>query len=110
MSLATLVSGALTTIMTSHPECVVTVKSNGVSASGFRRMSKQTSGVDEMGGKGLARNAVEMKVADMARPDDGATIIVGSDTCEVTETRIDPTGAIMAIEYIITKPVTEDEE
>ncbi len=98
---------ALDTIMATHAEAVSTIILNGASASAIIDTSRAMGGLDSMGEHGKETGIARLKATALARPDDGATMIVDGDTVQVLATRLDPTGALLSIEYIVTKPNTE---
>uniref|UniRef100_A0A6M3LTB5 Tail protein n=1 Tax=viral metagenome TaxID=1070528 RepID=A0A6M3LTB5_9ZZZZ len=98
---------AQATIMATHPEVVVAVVYDGATANGIHSNDVSFSGLGESGDRGKQSGVVRLDASKLARPPDGATIIVDGETATVTQTRLDPTGALLAIEYQVTKPITE---
>ena len=104
MSVQALARSAFATLKAQHPECVVAVVGSlGQTAQGFRHNHSSTSGLDMEGERGRRVATVHVDASEIEQPDDGCTIQVGGEKVTVMETRPDPAGALLAINYMVGK-------
>jgi len=94
-------------IMTAMASAVVAVISNGEETTGLRGTQQSASGMSDEGDRGKDTCIVRVDASTLSTPADGATIIVDGENVTVSQTRLDPVGALLWIDYMVTKPVTE---
>lgn len=85
---------------------VVTIVSDGQTATGIRDTTNINSELDEMGEQGRTSGIVRLSAADLTEPLRGQSIIVDGKNAIVKSTRIDSAGAILAIAFQETEPIT----
>ena len=110
MSLTTQTRNTLASLMRRHPDCVRTIAYLGVASSGLVGPSLSTAALEVQGDKGRNVQMIRVDASTLARPVDGATIVVDGELCEVLTSRIDHTGALLVIDFLICKPVTKGTE
>lgn len=108
MALQATLRTAFATIKVSLPASVVVVISKGQTANGLRSATQSSSGLSELGDRGSKIGIVRVDASDMIQPADGATIKVDGDVCTVVQSHLDEVGALLWIDYMVTKPVTEE--
>ena len=96
----------LATAMAELPECCKTIASAGKTATGVCGTRSSTAALMNDGDRGRKVQTIRLDASKLDRPEDGATIKIDGEDSQVLVTRIDPTGAILAIEYLIGRPTT----
>ena len=106
MTLQATVRAGLASIMTLAPGAVATVKFKGQSASGFRGTQQSSSALGEEGEDSTDSCSIRVSAAALSVPEDGDTVLIDDAKATVVQTRLDPVGALLWIDYQLTKPVT----
>lgn len=105
MSLQSAARAAFAGIKARVPESVVSVIIGDDVADGIRNSAVDQANGGVYGEQGLASCTVWVDASDFERPSNGATIIVDGTDVIVTETKLDPAGAILRIDYQEQRPV-----
>jgi len=105
MSLQSTVRSALGTIKGLIPETVITVISNGHTATGIGNTTSYGESLDANGERGLTTGRVILKANDLSTPEKGATILVNGFKAIVGNTSIDGVGALLTIDFQYTTEV-----
>lgn len=107
MSIQSQARATLAAKMTAHPEFVKAVISNGQTANGWSNTARQETGLELGGVRGNTTGTVWIDASLMTTPTRNATISIAGDSCMVIDANLDPAGALLRIDYIVTNPVTE---
>lgn len=106
MSLQSVARSALAAIRSAVPDSVVTVIYGSHTAQGVRDTITGRAEADGYGEKGPTSSTVRVSMEDLVEiPANGETIRVDGEDVIVLQTRLDPAGALCAIEYQDTHPV-----
>jgi hypothetical protein len=104
MGLATIFQDALDAIKTAHPDLVVAVVIGGVAGTGTRDTRTDVASLVDNGEVGGSSGRVRVNSDDFTKPENGATITVGSDSCFIGDVQTDGAGAFYVISYQLQKP------
>lgn len=108
MSFQAQARAAFAGIMASYPEGVVTAIRNGVSVQGFNGSVMSTSMLTNYGDQGSTVQPFWCDASKLDKPNDGETMIIGGQRVTVAKAYIDAIGALLKIEYVISRPVTAE--
>lgn len=95
----TFVEGAFKQIRTLLPDNVVVVNVGGDTGNGVLDSKRLDASLDGYGERGDAVRTVRVVASEIAEPEAGQSILVDGQKVTVTSTRIDPTGAVLVIDY-----------
>lgn len=108
MSLQTQARAALAAIIAAQPEATAAIVVGAATTTGFLSNLRGAGDLSAMGEDGTDTRTIWVSAGDItATPARGATITVGGVPVIVLSTRTDPAGAVLTIDYQLTRPVTE---
>lgn len=79
--------------------------SDGASCNGVRDTVRYNAGQTDMGEQGVNIETVRIDASELTRPVEGETITIDGESAMVLSVRSDPAGALLAIEYQVTREV-----
>ena len=88
---------------TSIPESVVAVVVNGKTANGIKDSVRGVGSLDAMGERGVEAGTVSLNASEIDEPELGSSILVGGAKAIVQNVKTDPAGALLAVEYQLTR-------
>jgi hypothetical protein len=105
MSLQETVRGALGVISGLIPETVLTIISNGQTATGPGFKSDYGESMESLGERGVTRGRVIIDASDLVTPEKGSTILVNGEKAIVGNVALDATGANLTIDFQLAEDI-----
>ena len=102
--LKTLTTDALAVMLATQTDLKVTVVANSKTADGFKDSSVSEPALTDNGETGLSTGRVWCNYATIGNITKGQNITVGGVAAIALQTKIDPAGALIGIDYQLTRP------
>jgi len=106
IDIKTLAQNALATIISRQSNAVVSVVANSNTVDGVQDTQSKDASLEDSGEMGVVTSTVRCNSDDIGRLTLGQTIAVGGVSVSVMSSKVDPAGAIVAIEYSQQRPIT----